>query len=345
MNDGIIGATMVAHKILPGARTILRISVGLSDNAKQRLRITDWYFAHGKNKRLTARHFGVAPNTVYKWLKRSNPRNLKSYESYSTKPHRFRQSLVPLSTIELIKQLRKDDMGLSKYKLATILFRDYGLVVSASTISRVLSKSGLIIESQNIKSIKRKRRITYSIPRIRASKQMRYKHPGYLVQVDTKHLIILNKKYYQFNAVDCYSKIAYSKVYSNISSINATDFVNSIINFYPFSIESIQTDNGAEYLLHFHQKLKQENINHYFSHPHTPKDNPMIERFIQTTESELWIFDQNIEPNLNYLNHKLTWWIGRYNNYRPHQSLKYLTPMAYFQSLNVKLHKEEVFTM
>ena len=336
---------MVAREILPGARTILRISVGLSDRAKQRLKITDWYFAHGKNKRLTARHFGVAPNTVYKWLKRLNPKNLKSYESYSTRPKKFRQSKLHLTTINLINQLRKGDMGLSKYKLATILFRDYGLVVSASTIGRVLSKSGLIIETQNIKSIKRKRRVTYSIPRIRASKQMRYKYPGHLVQVDTKHLIILNQKFYQFNAVDCYSKIAYSKVYSKISSINATDFVKSIINFYPFPIESIQTDNGAEYLLHFHQELKQRNINHYFSRPQTPKDNPMIERFIQTTESELWIFDQDIEPNIDYLNRKLTWWIGRYNNYRPYQSIKYLTPMAYYHSLHVKLQKEEVFRM
>lgn len=345
MSDGIIGANMVSRNILPGAKTILRLNVGLSTIAKQRSKMIIWHYAHGKNKRLTARHFGLSPNTVYKWLRRCDHHSFKSLENRSTKPYRFRHSQIPLSTIELIKQLRQLDMGLSKYKLAIILYRDYQINLSTSSVGRVLSKLGLITLSQNIKSIKRKRRITYSIPRIRASKQMRYKHPGYLIQVDTKHLIILNKKYYQFNAVDCYSKIAYSKVYTQITSTNATDFVNSLINFLPFPIESIQTDNGAEYLLHFHQELQKRDINHYFSHPQTPKDNPMIERFIQTTESELWIFDADIEPDLNYLNHKLTWWIGRYNNYRPHQSLKYLTPMAYFQSLDVKLQKEKTFTM
>jgi hypothetical protein len=87
-------------------------------------------------------------------------------------------------------------MGLFKYKLAVILKRDYGINISSSTVGRILTKSGLINESQNIRSIKRKRRINYSIPRIRASKQMRYKTPGYLVCVDTKHLLILNRKYY-----------------------------------------------------------------------------------------------------------------------------------------------------
>ena len=339
MSDGIIGATMTAHKILPRARTILRISVGLSDTAKQRSKWIDWYFAHGKNKRLTARHFGLSPNTIYKWLRRSQGKNLKSYESYSTKPRRFRQSNLPTLTIKLINQLRQEDMGLSKYKLAIILKRDYQINISSSTIGRVLTKSGLIKESQNIRSIKRKRRINYSIPRIRASKQMRYKHPGYLVCVDTKHLLILGRKYYQFNAIDCYSKLACSKVYPSITSINAADFINSLINFFPFPIKSIQTDNGAEYLLHFHQELKKRNINHYFSRPLTPKDNPMIERFIQTTERELWMFDKDIFPDINYLNQKLSWWVDRYNTYRPHQSLHYLTPMSYFQSLHVKLSK------
>lgn len=71
----------------------------------------------------------------------------------------------------------------------------------------------------------------------------------------------------------------------------------------------------------------------------------MVERFIQTTERELWMFDQEMLSEVNYLNQKLTWWLGRYNNYRPHQSLHYQTPMSYFQSLHVKLKKEEVFSM
>lgn len=345
MSDGIIGATMTAHTLLPGARTILRISVGLSNTAKQRSLWITWYFAHGENKRLTARHFGIAPNTFYKWFKRHNRKNLSSLENHSTKPRRVRRSSLPRDTINLIKQLRTENMALSKYKLATILFRDHQLTISPSTVGRVLFNTGLIAKASNIKSIKRRRRISYSIPRIRASKQMRYQCPGHLIQVDTKHLLILGQKFYQFNAIDCFTKLAYSKTYRYITSTNGEDFIKGLVNFFPFPVTSIQTDNGSEYLLYFHQELLRRKITHYFSHPQTPKDNPMIERFIQTTESELWLFDDQIIPELEYLNQKLTWWLGRYNTYRPHQSLNYQTPMAYYQSLHVKLTEEGVFRM
>jgi hypothetical protein len=39
----------------------------LSKAAKHRLRIMEWYEAHGKNARLTCRHFGISPDTFYRW--------------------------------------------------------------------------------------------------------------------------------------------------------------------------------------------------------------------------------------------------------------------------------------
>lgn len=75
MTDGIIGANMMAHKILPRAKTILKISVGLSDTAKQRSTWISWYYAHGKNKRLTV------------WLGR--------YNTY--RPHQSLNYLTPMA--------------------------------------------------------------------------------------------------------------------------------------------------------------------------------------------------------------------------------------------------------
>ena len=58
----------------------------------------------------------------------------------------------------------------------------------------------------------------------------------------------------------------------------------------------------------------------------------MVERIIQTTEYELWLFDETIIPDAEYLNKRVSAWFDRYNSYRPHQSLNYLTPMEYYQS-------------
>ena len=84
-------------------------------------------------------------------------------------------------------------------------------------------------------------------------------------------------------------------------------------------------------LLYCHQECTKRRIKHYFSRPKTPKDNSLVERLIQTTEYELWLFDEELIPELNYINQKLEFWTGRYNTYRPHQSLNYLTPLEYYQ--------------
>lgn len=329
MNGRYNGTSMKAYKILPGAKTLSRL-LEISPEAKRRLKWLDWFRAHGRNVRLTCRHFGISPDTFYRWQKRFRPGYLLTLESLSSKPKRFRQSNLPLTTLDLLVRLRKEDMGLSKYKLSQILKRDHELFVSPSTVGRILTKKDLIKEAQLVRSVKKRKKLNYVIPRIRASFFLRYKQPGFLVQVDTKHLIILGRKFYQFTAIDCYTKFSFSKVYTQGSSFVAKDFLESLATYFPFKIRAIQTDNGSEFLLYFHRECLRRNIVHYFSHPRTPKDNALVERFIQTTQSELWLFDQTLIPEINYLNQRISVWIGRYNTYRPHQSLNYLTPMEYY---------------
>ena len=321
---------MKARKILPGAKILSRV-LDISSEAKRRLKWLDWYVAHGSNARLTCRHFGISPDTFYRWKKRFKTGCLLTLEGYSSKPHSSRQSGIPLETVNLVVQLRRQNMGLSKYKLSLILKRDYGLSLSPSSVGRILKVKGLINQANLVKDIKRRKRINYAIPRLRAARELRYQSPGYLVQIDTKHLIILGQTFYQFTAIDCYTKLSFSKVYRGPSSANGKDFLTSLTDIFPFKIKAIQTDNGSEYLLYFHQECSKREITHYFSHPRTPKDNALVERLIQTTEYELWLFDEELIPELTYLNQKLNWWLGRYNTYRPHQSLKYLTPMEYYQ--------------
>ena len=159
----------------------------------------------------------------------------------------------------------------------------------------------------------------------------RYKSPGNLVQIDTKHLIILGETYIQFTAVDCFTRIGYSKIYKSSATINGKGFLISLLLSFPFKVKAIQTDNGHEFLLHFHKECIKRDIVHFFSRPRTPTDNSMVERIIQSTEYELWLFDETLIPEVNYLNQRISAWFDRYNTYRPHQALNYLTPMEYYQ--------------
>jgi transposase InsO family protein len=319
---------MKAHKILPGAKTLSRI-IDITPEAGKRLKWLDWYISHGRNARFTCRHFGISPDTFYRWKKRFKPGCLLTLESISSRPKRPRQSHIPLETTTLIVKLRRQDMGLSKYKITSILERDYQIHLSASTIGRILEDKGLIEEARLVKGTKKRKRVNWHIPRLRVAREQRYKAPGYLLQADTKRLIILGETFYQFTAVDCFTKIGYSRLYRYGSSTNGKDFLVSLLETLPFRVRAIQTDNGSEFLLHFHNECEKRGIIHYFSHPHTPKDNALIERFIQTTEYELWLFDETIIPDLAYLNQRISGWLSRYNTYRPHQTLNYLTPMEY----------------
>lgn len=320
---------MKAHDILPGAGRLSRL-LEISKDAKRRLKWIDWYSSHGRNASLTCRHFGISPDTFYRWKRRFKPGLLVTLEGASTRPRTFRRSSVPFETIQRIVDLRRKDMALSKYKLEAILRRDYGITLSASTIGRILTKRGLIEEAALIKGIKRRKRINWKIPRLRVSMEQRYKSPGNLVQIDTKQIIILGETFHQFTAVDCYTKIGFSKIYRNATTANGKDFLIRLLLALPFKVHAIQTDNGHEFLLHFHKECVNRGIIHFFSRPRTPTDNTMVERIIQTTEYELWLFDETIIPDADYLNQRVSVWFGRYNNYRPHQSLNYLTPMEYY---------------
>jgi len=333
--SGRIGVTMTYGTILPGAKLLQRLGRTISSKAKLRLGWMDWYFAHGTNKRLTSRHFGISPTTLYKWLGRYSYKNYASLEEKSRAPVNTRQSAISRRTIDLVVRLRHEDMGLSKYKLSHILKRDHDIVLSPSSVNRILTTSGLIAEARLIKGMKRKRVNQYKIQRIRANRALRYVSPGTLVQIDTKHLHVLGAKYYQFVAVDTKTRVSFSRVYTTISSNAAADFLSRLTTHFPFPIRAVQTDNGSEYLLHFHTACTQKGIIHYFSRVKTPKDNALVERLIQSSEQEMWLFDETLIPELSYLNQKLLDWVGRYNSYRPHQSLAYLTPYEYYQQLLV----------
>ncbi|HLD26789.1 MAG TPA: DDE-type integrase/transposase/recombinase [Patescibacteria group bacterium] len=122
--------------------------------------------------------------------------------------------------------------------------------------------------------------------RLKATRELREKHVGSLVQVDTKYFYVLGKKYYLFSAVDCKSRYGFTYCYSTITSTSATDFIRKVRDYFPFSITAVNTDNGSEYLKDFHAELESWDIPHYFTDPHCPQQNGRVERFHQTVEYE-----------------------------------------------------------
>ena len=300
-------------------------TVSLSKVARVRLTWLGHYKKY-ENASTTCRRFGISRSTLYKWARRYIERGPVGLEDLSRAPRKKRTSSIPWQTVELIVAIRTEHPAWSKHKIAVILERDHGIRLSASTVGRILKRKGLYnerVSRKRSKAAKRHRK------RLRAEWWMKHAFPGCLIQIDTKHLRFGGIKFYQFTAIDCFSRIAFCRVFRSAGSKCAEAFLGELREYMPFSILALQTDNGSEFLKHFDEATEEELITHYFSHPYCPKENAHVERKIQTTKYELWAFKE--AHTVKDLNGLVDDWNYTYNYVRPHQSLGYLTPMEYYQ--------------
>jgi len=108
----------------------------------------DYYRQHGSNAALTCRHFGISPQTFYRWKPRYDPEDLPSLEARSPRPPRRRQPTWTAELAERVLRLRRQYPPWGKDKLAVRLRRE-GRSVSPSMVGRILSRlqaRGLLIE-------------------------------------------------------------------------------------------------------------------------------------------------------------------------------------------------------
>ena len=96
------------------------------------------------------------------------------------------------------------------------------------------------------------------------------------------------KKYYQYTAVDECSRYTFREMYDEHSTYSSIDFLNKLIEAFPFRIIEIQTDNGTEWttaLLKknssktlFEEVLEENEIKYHRIRVATPRHNGKVER-------------------------------------------------------------------
>jgi len=316
--------------ILPGAATISRSAALvnlLTERAKYKIKILDWHRSHGNNNSLTARHFGISRMTLYRWIKRLKQYGITGLNEESRKPKQLRQPTTSWNMVIKIVQLRKQYPVWSKYKLRVLLARE-GILVSASTVGRVLKRRGLI----NLK-ISKKRRKAALHPKARFPRGLRISQAGDMVQMDTKHIMLPGgKRFYQFTAIDVLTKRKVMRVYPSESSRNGAQFLEECWLGFPFPIKAVQTDNGSTFLKEFDKLCREKGLPHYFIYPRTPKQNTYVE-ISQGADKKEFYQQGNVCSLLPVMQRKIREWEDIWNNTRPHQALDYLTPSEYLLKL------------
>ena len=124
--------------------------------------------------------------------------------------------------------------------------------------------------------------------------QMSY--PGQRVQIDVKFVpacCLVNeakgKRFYQYTAIDEYSRWRYVEAFEEHSTDSSAVFLRHFLERFPMPVECVQTDNGTELtkrfstsrketLTLFQRVLQEYGIRHKLIRPFTPRHNGKVER-------------------------------------------------------------------
>jgi putative transposase len=298
------------------------------------LQVLDWYFSHGQNARLTCRHFGISPDTFYRWKRRFNPQALASLESRSHRPRRLRRPTWSLGLQAAVLAKRQTYPRWGKDKLAPLL-REDGWAVSVSMVGRILAhlkRTGQLREAPN-PSVRVVRRPVQRPYAVRKPKDYAVKRPGDLVQVDTMDVRPLpGVVFKQFTARDVISRWDVVQVGTQATAAAASRFLDTLVRRMPFPVRALQVDGGSEFMAGFERSCQERGIRLFVLPPHSPKLNGRVERANRTHAEEFWeCYDGELD--VASVRPALLGWERIYNTVRPHQALGYLTPAQFLAAL------------
>jgi len=305
----------------------------ISKDAQLKLEWMIFYHTVGeKNAKSTAKHFGISRKTFHKWLGRFDEKNLRTLEEQSRRPNKVRSWMVTQEEERRIIQLRKKNMEFGKKKLQVLYQREYQEHISTWKIERVIRSRKLYPDPvKRIHSIRRKQRK----PKLRIhtvkNALENIKVFGFLWHIDAIIIWWYGQRRVIFTAMEELTKIAFARVYTTNSSGYAEDFLKRLMYVVEGKVNIIHQDNGSEFEGAFERACKALGIIQIYSRPRTPKDNPSLEKFNDTLQREWLRFSEVGLDEIEESNKDLSRWLVKYNSYRPHQALDYMTPLEYAQ--------------
>lgn len=298
---------------------------------RKRLEWIIFYKTRGENAAFTSRHFGITTKTFFKFRKRFTKQGLAGLDDYSRRPVNTRKwEVTPLEDIR-VRNLRRKYIRLGKMKLTKYYQLEYREPISSWKIQRVIERYKLYYHP--LKTASKGRNYAKGLIKRRITQAPKATTLASLFHVDTIVLYWNNTYRYILTAIDDLTRIGYARMYKSHSSQDASDFLKRLKYLLSGNpIQAVHTDNGSEFAKYFKAACTSMNIERYFSRVRTPKDNAMLERFNRTLQEE-FIDVSDTSTTIEEFNTLLTEWLIEYNFKRPHQSLNYLTPMEYADTI------------
>ena len=309
------------------------MSNSITQKSKYKQSVIKFSFKYGVTK--AAVKFDINRRTIYRWRERYDG-TLQSLEDKSHRPKHHPKEHTE-EEIKMIKNYKANnkDTGLV---VLWIKLRKAGYTRTIQGLYHVMVRLGIYKKAPSKKK------------HIQPPEVPKAKYPGQRVQVDVKYvpsecmskeLKELGEKYYQYTAIDEYTRLRYTYFCKEHNTYESTVFIERLIRFFPFKIELIQTDNGFEFTNRlswngfnkdkktmFEKRLKELNIEHSLIRPHTPTQNGKVERSHRKDQERFYY--KRVFISLEDLKEKGRRWLREYNNF-PMRPLNWKSPIEKLQ--------------
>ena len=250
----------------------------ITQDMRFRLSLIRYAQKHGVTK--AAICYRVNRQYIYRWKNRYDG-TWDSLRNHSRRPHSHPNQHTP-EELKLILDMRRRNphIGLVVF---WVKLMQRGYRRSITGLYRILKKQGIMaVKPPNPKYIPK------------PYEQMLY--PGQRIQIDVKHVPSVclvgdaqGQKFYQYTAIDEYSRWRYVEAFDEHSTYTSALFLEHLIQAFPLPIECVQTDNGSEFtkrfsanspsdLTLFQKRLAEYGICHKQIRPFTPRHNGKVER-------------------------------------------------------------------
>ena len=288
--------------------------------------VVEYSLKHGVTE--AAKRYKQHRKTIYRWIEKYDGTR-KSLVNKSRRPHSHPKQHTE-EEIKMIKKYKGQNKDAGLVVLWIKLMRN-GYSRSITSLYRVMQKLGIYKKAPS----KKKKYIP------KPYQQMTY--PGERVQIDVKYvptnclskeLREQGEKYYQYTAIDEYTRQRVLWASKEHSTYASAQFIDIVINKFKYKIECIQTDNGGEFTNRlnpqktemktmFERKLETLGINHKLIRPRTPRHNGKVERS-HRKDQEMFYY-KRVFVSFEDFKEKLRHWTREYNNF-PMKPLGWKSP-------------------
>jgi len=271
--------------------------------------------SQGWSTRKVGRYLGFGSSTISKWLKKDLHHGRVPIPTLSSRPKHHPMQLSEEKVSAIVKQ------RLKRNRCAEIVHRELlnqGIVISLSSVKRTLKRQGLIRVRSHLK------RWHFSEARPEAVL------PGDLVEIDTVHFIVGDKRFYVYTLIDLASRWAYAKVNLRINTWNSLLFMEEALQHSRFNFKMMQSDHGSEFSIWFTEHLSKLGISHRHIRVRKSNDNGHIERFNRTLQEECL---NKVNQNPKSFQKAINIYMPYYNKERLHLGIKFKTPLERVQAI------------